>query len=85
MSMEPLLNEFAVAKSLGLSVTTLRKWRGNGAGPKYLKIGGSVRYRAEDLQEYLDSRVVTFPEMSGKPSPIEEMVRVRVREENRLK
>ena len=53
-----LLNEFDVARVTGLSVASVRRWRLFGRGPKYLKIGSSVRYRAEDLQSWLDARPV---------------------------
>jgi len=32
---------------------TLQKWRTVGGGPKYLKIGRTVRYRLEDLDAFL--------------------------------
>ena len=32
---------------------TLRKWRWEGKGPKFFKIGSSVRYSIEDLQNYI--------------------------------
>jgi predicted DNA-binding transcriptional regulator AlpA len=44
-----LLNEFAVAEMLGISVATVRRWRLLRSGPKYVKIGAAVRYRLEDL------------------------------------
>jgi predicted DNA-binding transcriptional regulator AlpA len=51
-----LLNEFDVARVTGLSVASVRRWRLFGKGPKYLKIGAAVRYRAADVQQWLDSR-----------------------------
>ena len=38
------------ANVLGLSHRTLEKHRTYGTGPKYLKLGGRVVYRVEDLQ-----------------------------------
>lgn len=38
------------AEFLGLSHRTLEKHRTYGTGPKYLKLGGRVVYRVEDLQ-----------------------------------
>lgn len=40
------------AEILGLSHRTLEKHRTYGTGPKYLKLGGRVVYRIEDLREW---------------------------------
>lgn len=53
-----LLNEQQAAKALTVSVATMRRWRLLRQGPKYLKIGASVRYRPADLEAWLDSRTV---------------------------
>jgi predicted DNA-binding transcriptional regulator AlpA len=51
-----LLNEHDVARITGMSVASVRRWRLLRQGPKYLKIGASVRYKSEDLSEWLASR-----------------------------
>jgi predicted DNA-binding transcriptional regulator AlpA len=56
-ALETLLNERDVARVTGLSLSTVRRWRFLGQGPSYIKVSGSaVRYRAQDLQKYIDSR-----------------------------
>jgi len=50
-----LLKEGDVARILNDSVKTIQAWRGRGYGPRYLKIGRSVRYREEDVQAFIDS------------------------------
>ena len=50
-----LLNERQVADSCALSVLTLRKWRTEGRGPRYVKIGTLVRYRPEDVEAWIES------------------------------
>lgn len=55
-TLETLLNEHDVANLLGLSVASLRRWRLIRQGPKFLKINSAVRYRAEDLKAWLESR-----------------------------
>ena len=40
------------AERLGLSHRTLEKHRTYGTGPRYLKLGGRVVYRVEDLQAW---------------------------------
>jgi predicted DNA-binding transcriptional regulator AlpA len=53
---ENLLNEHDVARITGLSVASVRRWRLLRQGPKYLKIGAAVRYKAEDVSAWLESR-----------------------------
>jgi predicted DNA-binding transcriptional regulator AlpA len=55
-TLETLLNEHDVARITGLSVASVRRWRLFRQGPKYLKIGAAVRYKAEDISEWLESR-----------------------------
>ena len=55
-AIENLLNEHDVARITGLSVASVRRWRLFRQGPKYLKIGAAVRYRAEDISAWLESR-----------------------------
>jgi len=50
------LNEKQTAKVLGIAVQTLRNWRHQRKGPKYIKMGRSVRYQQDDLQEYIDRK-----------------------------
>jgi hypothetical protein len=42
----------AVARRWGISPRTLERWRWYGTGPRYLKIGGRVLYRLEDIEAY---------------------------------
>jgi len=53
---ENLLNEHAVANLLDISVASIRRWRLLRQGPKFIKIGASVRYRPEDVAAWLESR-----------------------------
>ncbi len=52
---ENLLNEHEVARITGLSVATIRRRRLFKMPPKYLKISSAVRYRREDIAEWLES------------------------------
>jgi len=54
--MTEFAREQAVATMLDVSLATLRRWRLFGKGPKYLKLGGLVRYRHSDLNSWLASR-----------------------------
>jgi len=51
--LEGLLDEHAVAKFYGVSVATVRRWRWLRTGPRFHKIGASVRYQVADLEAYL--------------------------------
>jgi predicted DNA-binding transcriptional regulator AlpA len=51
-----LLNEFDVARVMGLSVASVRRWRLFKQGPKYMKIGSALRYRPEDVRAWLETR-----------------------------
>jgi excisionase family DNA binding protein len=42
------------ADYLGLKSGTLEIWRWSGKGPKFLKLGRAIRYRLEDLEEFMD-------------------------------
>jgi predicted DNA-binding transcriptional regulator AlpA len=53
---ETLLNEYDVARITRLSVASVRRWRLLRQGPRYLKIGSAVRYKAEDIATWLESR-----------------------------
>jgi predicted DNA-binding transcriptional regulator AlpA len=53
---DALLGERDVARLMSVSVASVRRWRLLGQGPKFLKIGASVRYSPEDVETWLDSR-----------------------------
>jgi len=55
-TIEDLLNEHDVARITGLSVASVRRWRLLRIGPKFIKIGSAVRYRADDVAAWLASR-----------------------------
>lgn len=52
-----LLSDREVADACAISVATLRKWRSQGRGPRFLKIGALVRYRPEDICAWIDGQV----------------------------
>ncbi len=64
---DPLLNEHDVARITGLSLASVRRWRLLRQGPKYLKLGASVRYRPEDIFAWLETRP-TGGEQPGVPA-----------------
>ena len=50
---EPLVTEDEAASLLRVSLTSVRRWRREGRRPVYRKIGRSVRYRREDLADFI--------------------------------
>ena len=55
MENDALCNEHEAAKRLTLAVTTLRRWRCIKKGPRYLKIGGAIRYAQGDLDDFIEA------------------------------
>jgi len=51
-----LLTEGDLSRQLRVSLGTVRRWRLLSRGPRFLKIGASVRYRPEDVINWLASR-----------------------------
>ena len=49
------LNEKEVSELTGIAVKTLQSWRWRRTGPSFLKLGGAIRYRREDIQAYMES------------------------------
>ena len=55
-----LLTEKETAKILGFSIRTLQKWRSNGGGPRFVRVSArAIRYRREDLEQWIEDRVRT--------------------------
>lgn len=51
-----LLDTPTLAKKLGLRANTLEKWRVQGGGPAYVRIGRKIAYRPQDVESWLESR-----------------------------
>ena len=46
------LNQVELAARWKISPRTLERWRWTGEGPRFVKLGGRVVYRLEDVEEY---------------------------------
>ena len=55
---EHLLRPNDVAEILGVPVATLYQWRYQQKGPRALRVGRHLRYRQQDLQEYIAGRLL---------------------------
>src|SRR5215472_11467182 len=56
---DPLITEAEAADILRVSLTSLRRWRREGRGPVYRKLGRSVRYRPDDLADFIAASLCT--------------------------
>ena len=67
---EVLIDEVAYCQMANTKQSTARKQRVTGNGPRFVKIGRSVRYRIGDVQDWLQSRTVrsTSETLSGSQS-----------------
>ena len=46
------LNQSELSQRWGISPRTLERWRWLGEGPRFLKLGGRVVYRLEDIEAF---------------------------------
>jgi predicted DNA-binding transcriptional regulator AlpA len=46
------LTQVQVADRWQMSVRTLERWRWRGQGPRFMKLGGRVAYRLEDIEAF---------------------------------
>jgi predicted site-specific integrase-resolvase len=65
---EPLITEGEAAGILRVSLTSLRRWRRQGNGPMYRKLGRTVRYRPNDLSDFVASAGRTSTANTGGTS-----------------
>ena len=49
----PLVKEDSAARLLHVEVSTLRRWRWSGDGPRFIKVGAAVRYAPDDLEAFI--------------------------------
>ena len=54
--MKQYMNTKETATALGVSPRTLEKWRGNGTGPLFAKVGRRVLYDSADVYVWLKSK-----------------------------
>lgn len=49
-----------VEQAYGIAAKTLANWRSQGRGPAYHKLGGKVRYKISDVEDWVaQGRVLT--------------------------
>ena len=79
MTENQLMPEREAAKLAGFSIAAFIKWRREGRGPRYIRVGRSIRYRLSDLLNWIEehtvkqtssSSTVSGPN-SGAPAPMQ--------------
>ena len=55
-----LLTEIEVAAQLQISEKTLRNWRQDRKGLKYVKVGSNVRYKQKDVDEFIEQHTINL-------------------------
>ena len=53
------LNQDELAERWCISPRTLERWRWTGEGPQFVKVGGRVIYRVEDVEAFEAARLRT--------------------------
>jgi len=59
------LSTAQLSRRWGVSEATLIRWRGEGKGPGYHKIGDSVRYKLDTIEAYEKNREVARDEVDS--------------------
>lgn len=54
----PYLDTKQAAELTGISTVTLERWRAEGEGPPYVKLGRLVKYRRVDLDAFMEAKLV---------------------------
>ncbi len=63
------LNQIDLAARWNISHRTLERWRWTGEGPCFVKLGGRVVYRLEDVEEYEREQIrASTADISAKPA-----------------
>jgi hypothetical protein len=61
-------NQVELSRRWRLSPRTLERWRFQGTGPRYLKVGGRVVYRLEDIEAYETEQLKVTGAAQATPS-----------------
>ena len=89
--MPELLNTTEAAQRLRLNLQTLNRWRRQGTGPAYLRVGKKVMYQADQITAWLIAqgetpgepealadltlRLPSFPTFQGDPVKMQQAMR----------
>jgi hypothetical protein len=65
MSPHSFVSDRVAAEIIGSTPSTMRRWRYEERGPRYVKCGSTVRYRVSWLKEFLDAHTVETRDSSA--------------------
>ena len=54
---KPFINQIELSRRWGISPRTLERWRWQGIGPKFIKLGNRVVYAIEEIKDYEASQL----------------------------
>lgn len=63
---DPLLTPDEVARLLGVSINTLNAWRVQRINLNFVKVGKLARYRASDVQQFIDAGIRKAGKVEGR-------------------
>jgi hypothetical protein len=66
--MPSLMTEQQVSQQIQVSLAALRKWRVERRGPRFVKVGPLVRYRADDLVAWIEALPIGGRRPPGDPA-----------------
>lgn len=61
------LNQIELSRRWKVSPRTLERWRWLGQGPRFMKLGGRVAYRLEDVEAYEIEQLRQITPRTRKP------------------
>ena len=64
------LNQIDLARRWNISPRTLERWRWLGQGPRYIKIGGRVVYREEEVESFEAQQTRASTADAVRPPPL---------------
>ena len=64
------LNQIELARRWKLSPRTLERWRWLGQGPRFMKLGGRVAYRLEDIEAFEVEQLRQITPRAHKGAPL---------------
>lgn len=54
--MQTMMKAEELAEALGVPIRTIYQWRSRGGGPVGYRVGRFIRYRAEDVDAWLEAQ-----------------------------
>jgi len=66
-----MLNETQTARLLAVSVAALRRWRREGRGPQFLRLGKCIRYDVRAIERFLAANSSDHIKVANSTPPAE--------------